>query len=662
MARVAPFGSWTSSITAAAVSRSGIRLVGCVFAAGRIWWLEGRPAEGGRHVLVTEVDGAPVDVTPTGFNVRSRVHEYGGGGFLVGDDALYFSNDGDGRVYRQTLASDGSFGLPEPITDESRPRALRFADFLLDAGRARLIAVCEDHRGDGEASNSLVALPLAGGELTVLASGRDFYASPQLDAEGGRLCFLAWDHPELPFLATELFEATVAADGTLQTPRLVAGAERASVVQPRYTPDGRLSYFSDRQGYADLYCDEERVLSLEVDLAPPLWRLGGSSYAFVDATHAIMIRCEGGMWRLMRVDLAAGTHEDLALPYTAYGSLHVSGNELCCLAGGPRHSARVVRLNLDSGAETVVRESSSMTVPDGLLSEPESITFPTTDDTVAHAFFYPPKNVDFEGIEGELPPLIVKAHGGPTSAAGSSLDPRIQFWTSRGFGVVDVNYRGSTGYGRGYRDALQHRWGIVDVDDCVAAARHLVSQRRADGERLVITGGSAGGYTTLAALAFRDVFRAGASHYGVSDLEALMADTHKFESRYDVYLIAPDATGKRADPVVMKERSPIHAADRLACPVIFIQGLEDRVVPPNQAERMVAALDEKGIAVAYVPFEGEQHGFLKAENIARALEAELYFYAAVLGFALGETIEPVTIRNAESLPAVRAVSDPPASG
>jgi len=364
----------------------------------------------------------------------------------------------------------------------------------------------------------------------------------------------------------------------------------------------------------------------------------------VSERKLVVARGDQGRWSLHHLDLDTGRYDPIDLPFTSVAEIALAGDEVLALVGGPRQPPSVVRVSTEEEVR-LLRQSFSLDVDETLFSEPEPITFTTEGGAVAHAFYYPPTNPAFRAPDGERPPLIVKAHGGPTSNTTTTLDPRVQFWTSRGFGLVDVDYRGSTGYGRAYRDALEHRWGIVDVDDCVAAAKHLVDAGRVDGDRLVITGGSAGGYTTLAALAFRDVFKAGASHYGVSDLEALMADTHKFECRYDVYLVGPDATGKRADVAVMHERSPIYATDRLDCPVIFIQGLEDRVVPPNQAERMVAALDEKGIPVAYVAFEGEQHGFRKAENITRALEAELYFYAAVLGFPLAEAIDPVPIEN-----------------
>jgi dipeptidyl aminopeptidase/acylaminoacyl peptidase len=513
------------------------------------------------------------------------------------------------------------------------------------------LAVCEDHTGEGEPINRLVSLPLDGGEPpTVLFEGHDFYAAPRLSPTGDAMCFLAWDHPELPFLATRLYQASLDEGGSPHAVTLVAGTKRASITQPSYSPGGRLTFMSDRNGYYNLHQlrDGEVVdlAPIEADLAHPPWALGNRDFLFLDEHRLVVLRADNGLWRLALLDLEGPSYTTVDTPFSAIAHVARAQGGLLAIAGGPRQVASVVRIALDGGSPPeTLRESYRFDVDATLLSEPEPIAFCTEGDATAHAFFYPPHNPDFAAPKDELPPLIVRAHGGPTSSTAAILDPRIQYWTSRGFGVVDVNYRGSTGFGRDYRDALEHRWGIVDVDDCVAAARHLVDAGRVDGRRLLITGGSAGGYTTLAALAFRDLFRAGASHYGVSDLEALMADTHKFESRYDVYLLGPDETGKRASKRVMRERSPIHSADRIACPVIFIQGLEDRVVPPSQAEKMVTALEDKGIPVAYVAFEGEQHGFRRAESIARALEAELYFYAAILDLSLPEAIAPVEIRG-----------------
>lgn len=652
--QVAPYGSWSSPIAAADVAGAVVRLLGVAAEAERSYWLEARPTEGGRSVLVEHgPDGDRRDVTPAGFDVRTRVHEYGGGAFLLDQGQVYFSNDGDGRVYRQALGGEPEAISPAPPS----PRALRYGDFCLDRARGRLLAVREDHTAGGEPVNTVVSLPLDGqGEPTVLLEGRDFYAAPRLSPDGERLCFVAWDHPDLPFVAAMLFEARLDAAGRPGPPALVAGAEhgepgRASIAQPLYSPEGVLTFVSDVSGFYNLHQHRDgqtvHLAPVEAALSPPPWALGRSTYAFTSERELLVARGDRGRWSLQRLDLDRGRYEAVALPFTSFGELALAGEEVVAIVGGPRQPPSVIRVGVgpEASPHRVLRQSFALDVDEALFSAPEPITFPTEGGAVAHAFYYPPHNPDFVAPEGERPPLIVKAHGGPTSNTTTTLDPRIQFWTSRGFGLVDVDYRGSTGYGRAYRDALEHRWGIVDVDDCAAAAKHLVEAGRVDADRLVITGGSAGGYTTLASLAFRDVYRAGASHYGVSDLEALMADTHKFESRYDVYLLGADESGQRADVAVMRERSPIHAADRLDCPVIFIQGLEDRVVPPNQAERMVAALDHKGIGVAYVAFEGEQHGFRRAENIARALEAELYFYAAVLGFPLADDIEPIPIRN-----------------
>ncbi|MEM6789052.1 MAG: S9 family peptidase [Myxococcota bacterium] len=673
-----PYGTWSSPVAASQVARAAVRLLDTAGAAEHqsALWLEARPSEGGRGVIVRrDATGVTRDVTPAGFDVRSRVHEYGGGAFIVHDDDVYFSHDGDGRVYRQPL--DG--GAPVALTPAPpSPRALRYADFAVDARRGRLLAVAEDHtEGGREPVNRIVAIALDGGaDPQVLVSGADFYAAPRASPDGDRLCFIAWDHPELPFLATRLYEAALDAGGGVSDTILVAGAEAASsdrdaravVAQPSYAPDGTLTYLSDRSGYANLHQWRDgrdvALAPVAADLAHPAWTFGHRDYLFLDARRLLVVRAEQGQWGLWRLELQpdddggrpdAARYARVDVPYTAVAHLARSGEHgVIAVAGGPQRAAEVVRLDLGDGSVETLRSSTGAaegagdaappgTGPhDASVSVPEPLSFPTTDGATAHAFFYPPRSATFTGPDGALPPLIVKVHGGPTGACAAVLDPRIQFWTSRGFAVVDVNYRGSTGFGRAYRDALEHRWGIVDVDDCVAAARHLVEAGRVDGDQLLITGGSAGGYTTLAALAFRDAFRAGASHYGVSDLEALMADTHKFESHYDVYLLGPDESG-RASRDVMRARSPLHAAGDISCPVIFIQGLEDRVVPPNQAEMMVAALRDNGVPVAYVAFEGEQHGFRKAENIARALEAELYFYRSILGLTHPEDDEVASV-------------------
>ena len=644
--QVAPYGAWKSPISADLIAASAITLAEPMLDGDDIYWLEGRPAEGGRIVLVRCTPAGVIeDVTPAPFNVRTRVHEYGGGAYLVADGVVYFSNFADQRLYRQPRA-----GAPQPLTPAG---ALRYADAVLDRQRGRLICVREDHRGS-EVVNAIVAVSLAGGdplaptsgdEGVPLAAGNDFYASPRLSPDGTRLAWLTWNHPNMPWDGNELWVAPVESDGRLGRAVRVAGGERESIFQPEWSPDGILTFVSDRSGWWNLYrwrgVRAEALAEMPAEFGVPQWVFRASTYAYASAGRLVCAYSTAGLWRLAQFDLASGQLRPVELPYTEIGGVRAGAGQAVFCAGSPTQSLSVVRLDLATGLPTILRSAGAANVDSRYLSVPQSIEFPTAGGRTAYALYYPPANGDYAAPAGELPPLLVKSHGGPTAWASSTLKLGLQYWTSRGFAVVDVNYGGSAGFGRDYRERLKGQWGIVDVDDCVNAARYLVERRLADPARLAISGGSAGGYTTLCALAFRDVFKAGASYYGVSDLEALARDTHKFESHYLDGLIGPYPA--RRD--LYLERSPIHAAERLSCPTIFFQGLEDVVVPPSQTEQMVAALRAKGVPVAYLPFAGEQHGFRRAENIKRSLEAELYFYSRIFGFTPADSIEPVAIEN-----------------
>jgi dienelactone hydrolase len=570
------------------------------------------------------------------------VHEYGGGAYVVHQGTVYFANFADQRLYRQLAGQP-----PEAITPEVTPVAgLRYADAVVDAQRQRLICVLEDHRQSGEAINAIVTVPLAGGMPSVLVSGNDFYASPCLSPDGTQLAWVTWNHPQMPWDGTELWLANVSEDGTLSRPRRLVGNIKESVCQPQWSPSGALHFISDATGWWNLYRWEgewgEPLFPMEAEFAGPQWNFGQSSYGFEDERTVLCTYLYEGTTRLARFDTLARSMDEIAMPYSGIGSLQLGDGFAVFLAASTTKPSVLVRFDLSTGEMVEIRQSSSLTLDLGYLSEPEVISFPTTGGLNAYGIYYRPKNKDFEAPVTERPPLLVKTHGGPTAAASSAFNPAIQYWTSRGFAVLDVNYGGSTGYGRAYRNRLQGQWGVVDVDDCVNGALYLVAQGEADGDRLTIDGGSAGGYTTLAALTFRDVFKAGASYYGVSDMASLAAETHKFESRYLDSLVGPYPESK----VLYDARSPIHAVDQLSCPIIFLQGAEDKIVPPNQAEKMVSALKAKGIPVAYLLFEGEQHGFRKAENIKRSLEAELSFYAQIFGFELADKIEPVEIFGA----------------
>ena len=647
MPATAPYGSWKSPITSESIVAEAVGFGGVALDGDDIYWLESRPSEGGRRVIVRRTpDGDTEDLTPRPFNVRTRVHEYGEGDFTVADGVIYFTSFEDQRLYRQPVG-----GEPRPVTAATEPAGgLRYADFVVDTARNRLVCVHEDHTAAGpEPVNSVAAVSLADGAITILASGSDFYAAPRLSPDGSQLAWLSWDHPNMPWDGVELWVAPVSGDGSPGAATLVAGGPAESILQPEWSPDGRLYFVSDRTNWWNLYRRngdgrvEPVTAPLDREFGKPHWVFGMATYGFASADRIICGVNNRGSWSICSLDTGTGQLEDLGLSQTELGrtDLKVADGQAVFAAGSPARPVSIQRLDLADNSTVSLRRASATSVDPGYLSTPRAIEFPTEEGLTAHAFYYPPRNQDYQAPEGEKPPLLVKSHGGPTSATSVSLSLSIQYWTSRGIGVLDVNYGGSTGYGREYRDRLKGRWGIVDVDDCINGARYLVDQGEADGSRLAIDGGSAGGYTTLAALAFRDVFQAGASHYGVSDLEALAQDTHKFESRYLDSLIGPYP--ERKD--LYEERSPINHTDGLSCPLILFQGLEDRIVPPSQAELMFEAVRAKGLPCAYIPFEGEQHGFRRAENIRRALDGELYFYSRVFNFDLAEPVEPVQIEN-----------------
>jgi dipeptidyl aminopeptidase/acylaminoacyl peptidase len=639
--KTAPYGSWKSPITADLIVSGAIGLNQPAIDGENTYWIEMRPAEGGRQVIVKrDASGKLTDINPQPFNARTRVHEYGGGDYAVSKGAVYFSNFADQRLYSQSGNEP-----PQPITPVAE---MRYADAVVDQARNLIFCVREDHNGaNHEATNALVSLKTSANEDCgrVLVSGNDFYSSPCLHRDGNMLAWLTWNHPNMPWDGTELWQAEVEPDGSLSAAKRIAGGESESIFQPQWSPDGRLYFCSDRSGWWNLYRLEKgeivAVTKLDAEFGVPQWAFGLSSYAFASAQRIVGIYYVRGLARLAIIDADSLELETLDLGYTDLGWVRGATGQVVFRAGSPTTPAAIVRLDLESRKTENLRQSNSLRIDSGYLSVPEAIEFPTTDGLTAHGFYYPPKNRDYSAPENERPPLLVKSHGGPTSAAATALSLHIQYWTSRGIAVLDVNYGGSSGYGREYRERLKGTWGIVDVDDCANGAKYLVNRGEVDPERLMITGGSAGGYTTLCALTFRNTFKAGASHYGVSDAEALTKETHKFESRYLDKLFGPYP--ERRD--IYHDRSPINFTERLACPVIFFQGLEDRVVPPNQAELMVTALKEKGVPVAYVAFPGEQHGFRQAQNIKRSLEGELYFYSQVFGFELADPVEPMEISN-----------------
>jgi dipeptidyl aminopeptidase/acylaminoacyl peptidase len=640
LSKVAPYGSWASTISIDLLLKGQLKLAMPRWDGDDLYWIEGRPLDAGRQVIVRRsAAGAISDVTPEGFNARTRVHEYGGGQYAVSGGTVWFANYGDQRLYRQDSGSD-----PKPITAAAD---IRHADLLVDAKRRRLFAVREDHTTGGrEAVNSLVAVDWDGERDAIqVAAGNDFYSSPRLSPDGKRLAWLTWNHPDLPWTSTELWIADLDDEGAVRSSRRVAGGGSESICQPEWGPAGDLYFISDRSNWWNLYRSrdesDEPICEKEAEFGGPQWVFGLTYYAPLDTSELICFYSQSGGTKLARLEVATGKLTPVEILYTQLNSIAVRGRRVAMIAASPTLSERVLIVDLVSGAQDIVKASSDEHIDPGTFSIPHIVEFPTGDGLTAHAIHYAPKNRDFEAPPGMKPPLIVHVHGGPTSAARPTFDLELQYWTSRGFAYIDVNYGGSAGYGRAYRDRLNGRWGEVDVEDCINAARHLVRLGHADPERVAITGGSAGGFTTLLALTKHDYFRAGASHFGVGDLITFVKDTHKFESRYLDWLVGPYP--ERAD--VYRARSAVNYADRLSCPVILFQGLEDKVVPPSQAEEFVAVCKAKGLPYAYIAFAGEQHGFRMASSIRRALEAELYFYSRIFGFTAADAVDPVRIEN-----------------
>ncbi|PWI56944.1 peptidase [Sulfoacidibacillus thermotolerans] len=632
------FGSWESPITSDLIVSGASELQEITLDENHVYWLEGRPTEGGRNVLVKRTEtGEVIDLTPQPFNVRTRVHEYGGGAYTVKNGVVYFSNFSDGRVYRLTEQ-----GI-EPITPDG---AYRYADFTVDTVHQQLICVREDHTGSGEAVNALVAIALDGSNtVRVLVEGSDFYSSARISPDGLKMAWLAWNHPNMPWDGTELFEAEFNLDGTLSQAIRVAGGKEESVFQPEWSPLGDLYYVSDRTNWWNLYRyaqgRTEIVVQKAVEFGMPQWVFGMSTYGFLDEFTIFCTYNDHGQWSLAMIHLSTGELQTLDSHFTAVRYVRAAQGSACFIGGSPTMPTAIVRYVRSHNEFTLLRESTQLMIDPEFLSIPEVVEFPTSFDRTAYGFFYAPASAEFDGPPTDRPPLIVMCHGGPTSAASTTFHLHIQYWTSRGFAVLDVNYGGSTGYGREYRQRLNGNWGIVDVDDCTNGALYLVQRGDVRSDQLAIRGGSAGGYTTLSALTFRDVFSAGASYYGVSDIELLAKETHKFESRYMDSMVGPYPELRD----VYVARSPLYALDQLHAPVIFFQGLDDKIVLPNQAELMVEGLRKKGVPVAYVAFEGEGHGFRKADHIKKTLDAELYFYSKVFGFSVPFDAEPVEIEN-----------------
>lgn len=663
MARFAPYGAWTSPITAARVAAASSRIEQVALSDDAVWWSEVRPGEGGRSQVVRlGADGGPNDVLAEGFSARSRVHEYGGGAWWLAGETLCFVNGADQRIWRLDPGFD-----PVPLTPEPRrPAGVRYADGLLTPDLRWIVCVQEAHPGEAgvavdapEAVNRLVAVPAHGGAPVVLRAVADFVMSPVLDRHGDLLAWIEWSHPDMPWDAAELWVAELDRSGPaprLVDPQRVAGGPGESVQAPRWDLDDRLWFVSDRTDWWNLYHfprpgRPDRPAADAVAVAPgpwevgvPPWVFGESRYAVTGDGRVVLAYSTDGLDRLSVYEPATGRLDHLAVPYTSIRQVRARDSSVVMVGASFTSDATVATTLLGRGAMGQPRPLSSrpdLGLSSAAISEGVPITFPTAGGRVAHGIYYPPANAAFVAPDGSRPPLVVSIHGGPTAAAAPQLNLRTQFWTSRGFAVVDVNYRGSTGFGRRFRDELRGNWGVADVEDCAAAARFLAESGRADPDRLLIRGSSAGGFTVLRALLADDTFRAGASLYGIADLEALAGDDHKFESRYTHSLVAPYPEGA----AIWRERSPIGEIARLRRPLILFQGTEDRVVPPAQSRMVAEALEAAGVAHAHLEFEGEGHGFRRAETLIRCLEAELSFYTQVLGLPHPADVEPVEVRH-----------------
>lgn len=643
------YGEWPSPITPEMVASSGVHFADIALDEDRVWWLERRPAEEGRGAIVRYEESGPEDITPAEYNVRTLVHEYGGGDFLVHHNTVWFANFEDQRLYRQHPGDD-----PEPITPAPAiEQGDRYADMAITPDGERLYCIRERHTDDdSEPTNTLVTLPADGSsDPTIVAEGHDFYSFPRVSPDGSQLAWTSWDHPSMPWNETELYVANITDDGQLSDRQQVLGGDGESVFQPAWSPNGELHAVSDRSGWWNLYrIDDNEPVALyptDAEFGVPQWSFGLSTYTFFDDGRIAVRFGKAGDYQLGVLD-TDGDLKIVDLPGNRFPAAHMDtdGGDLLFVAGSPTQPVSIVRWH-PGNEPSVLGQSFELGFDEAYLPEPEHITYPTSDNDEAHALYYPPQNPDVDEPADERPPLVVLSHGGPTSETLPTLSisgvPSIQFLTTRGIAVADVNYRGSTGYGRDYRERLTNEWGVVDTIDCVNAAEYLAEQGRVDGERLAIEGGSAGGYATLCGLTFHDTFDAGVSHYGVADVEALARETHKFESRYLDGLIGPLPETQDT----YHERSPLYHANEIRCPVLLLQGSEDAVVPPAQAKQMVDALTDNSVAHAYLEFEGEQHGFRRAESIQRAAEAELSFYGQVFDFSPADDLESIELNSTE---------------
>jgi len=612
----APYGTWKSPITAEEAAEGAVKILNVIVDGDDVYWNEVRPKNEGRYTIVKNGE----DVTPPDFSARSAVHEYGGGAFTVKEDTVVTSNFRDKKLYIKEPGKD-----LRPLTTG---KDTRFGD--LHITQHGIVAVGETHKPDQEPENFLALIDIQTGTFKKIASGYDFYTSPAISPDGKKIAYICWKHPNMPWTDTELWIANIDEMGNLINSVQVAGQDPETIFQPGWDKDGTLYFVTDRDEWWNLhrYVDGkiENMCKMEAEMGWPLWQLQRSKWTFLG--EKLLFACvEKGFMHLGILDPATGKCEKIESPGVTYLQLRSGNGFVVFIEGFDNQSSRIVKMDNKTLARTVIKEPEGKTFNEGYISTPQHITYKSAGGREAYGYFYPPKNKDYKGKEGELPPLIVMIHGGPTSKTLPTFALQKQFWTSQGFAILDVDYGGSTGYGRTYRMALNGNWGIVDVEDCIFGAKHLAEQGLVDKDKLLIRGGSAGGYTTLAALTYEDTFKGGADYYGIADLEALAHDTHKFESHYNDTLLGP--FNEKAH--IWKERSPINHMDKFNSPLIIFQGTEDKIVPPNQSKMIYEALKKKGIKTELYLYEKEQHGFRKKKNIINSLNKEADFYREIMG-------------------------------
>ncbi len=633
-----PYGSWSSPISSDTVVEKSIKFCQVHIDGNNIYWTEGRPEEKGRVAVVKMSENSkPVDVVDNMYNVRSRVHEYGGKSFTVHKGVTYFVNFKDQQIYKHTQ---------KETIKLTNLETYRFADLVASPDGKYLYCIAEEHKGL-EVNNMVCCLDIESKQLTILAKGYDFYMSPAISPDGKKIAWVSWNQPNMPWDGSELWLADV--EGSkISNAKQIAGDLKISIVDPSFSPKNELYFISDKSGWWNFYryknSSIEAICPCEVEFGRPMWIFGDSTYGFIKDGPNLKIAARGitkGIASIYLIDIEHKTKKVLDLPFTSISNIYTLNNKIIFTASSPTTTSSLVEYDIKSHDFKILKQSQKINIDPGYLSEPIAVSFPTEGGHTAYGFYYPPTNKDFKGKDGEKPPLIIKSHGGPTAQVFPVLNMEYNYFTSRGIGIFDVNYGGSTGYGRAYRDRLNSNWGIVDVQDCENAAKYLIEKGLADKDRIGIRGGSAGGYTTLAALAFTNTFKVGVSYYGVSDLIALATDTHKFEGRYLDKLVAAYPQHKK----IYIERSPINNLEKLSCPILLLQGSEDKVVPQAQAKMMFDALVKKGLPTSYVLFEGEGHGFRSSPNIKKALESELYFYSKMFHFPINEKIQKIKIEN-----------------